>query len=307
MTKAAVLMEALPYIQRFRGSIFVVKYGGSFMDDPDPEVSYRVVSDMVFLHAVGIHVVLVHGGGKAISRAMEEAGLKPVFNMGLRVTDEASVQVVDNTLNNEVNLDICEKMQVRGGSPLGIKGNSIIECEKLVKQDDAGNDVDLGYVGSITKVHTQKILKAIEDGYTPVVSPVATDIEGHPYNINADTAAGAVAAALRARRLVYLCDVPGLMRDPNDPDSLISTLPVNEVDKLIADGIIAKGMLPKVESAVKALQQGVRRVHFIDGRVPHSTLLEIFTYKGIGTEIINAASPWTPEQEAEQNAPTSNS
>lgn len=286
-TKAKVLLEALPYVQRFRGSIFVVKYGGSFMDDPDPEVRIRVATDIVFLAAVGIKVVVVHGGGKAISRGMEEAGLNPVFANGLRVTDQAAIRIVEKVLNTQINLDICELIQQKQGRPLGIPGNSVFNCEKLHSYDEEGNAIDLGFVGNIKFVKAKLIKKALADGYTPIISPVAVDDHDQPYNTNADVAAAAVASALRARRLVYLSDVPGLLSNPADPGSLISTLKVDDVAPLKANGTIGKGMIPKVESAVNALRNGVHRVHFVDGRQAHSILLEIFTDRGIGTEIVN--------------------
>lgn len=286
-TKAKVLLEALPYIQRFRGATFVVKYGGSFMDDPDPETRIRVATDIVFLAAVGINVVVVHGGGKAISRSMAEAGLEAVFKNGLRVTNEETVRIVEKTLNGSVNLDICELIQAKSGRPRGLPGNSVFLCDQMESKDADGNPIDLGYVGRIRFVKSKLIKKALTDGYTPIISPIAVDDNGHPYNTNADVAASAVASALRARRLVYLSDVPGLLSDPSDPDSLISTLRVDEVEKLKQDGVIGAGMLPKVDSAVNALSNGVHRVHFVDGRKPHSLLLEIFTDRGIGTEIVN--------------------
>lgn len=292
--KVAVLLEALPYIQRFRGSKFVVKYGGSFMDDPDPRVAYRVITDMVFLAAVGIDVIIVHGGGKAISRAMEEAGLEAVFRDGLRVTDAEAVKVVERVLCEEISGDICQKMQARGGLPMRLEGTKTFRCEKHLHQGENGEPIDLGYVGSITEVNAERIERYLKEGFTPIISPVGKDAAGQSYNINADVAAAAVAQAVHARRLVYLCDVPGLLADPANPQSLISTLNVDDVTALKAEGVIGRGMLPKVDSAVKAIQSGVRRVHFIDGRQPHSLLLEIFTNKGIGTEIVHTPQPWRP-------------
>lgn len=283
--KAKVLLEALPYIQDFRGSTFVVKYGGSFMDDPNPEVRNRVAYDIAFLAAVGINVVVVHGGGKAITKAMQESGLKANFINGLRVTDEPTIQIVKKTLDEIVNRDVCAAVALAQGKPKGLAGDSVLVCEKLTVDDD-GNPVDLGFVGDVTEVKAKLIKKEIADGFIPIISPVAEGLDGKPYNINADTAAGRVASALRARRLVYMSDVPGLLSDPKDPTSLISTLKVAQVDELKKKGIIDKGMRPKVGSAVRALQEGVQRVHFIDGRLPHSLLLEIFTDKGIGTEIV---------------------
>ena len=284
--KAKVLLDALPYIQDFHGSTFVIKYGGSFMDDPDPITRTRVAYDIAFLAAVGINVVVVHGGGKAITKAMENSGLKANFINGMRVTDEATIAIVKKTLDEIVNKDVCAAIATAKAKPKGLPGDSVLVCEKLTVDDD-GNTVDLGFVGEVTEVKVKLIKKEIAEGFVPVISPVAEAIDGKPYNVNADLVAGKVASALRARRLVYMSDVPGLLSAPPDPKSLISTLKISQVDELKQKGIIDKGMRPKVMSAVKALQDGVQRVHFIDGRLPHSLLLEIFTDKGIGTEIVH--------------------
>jgi acetylglutamate kinase len=284
--KAKVLLEALPYIQDFRGSTFVVKYGGSFMDDPDPAGRLRVAHDIAFLAAVGINVVVVHGGGKAITKAMEASGLKANFVNGMRVTDAATIAIVKKTLDEIVNKDVCDAVSAAKAKPKGLPGDTVLVCQKLLTDDD-GNPVDLGFVGEVTEVKVKLIKKEIADGFVPVISPVAEDNEGRPYNINADVAAGRVASALRARRLVYMSDVPGLLSAPPDPASLISTLKISQVDDLKKKGVIDKGMRPKVASAIRALQEGVQRVHFIDGRLPHSLLLEIFTDKGTGTEIVH--------------------
>ena len=284
--KAKVLLEALPYIQDFHGSTFVVKYGGSFMDDPDPAIRMRVAYDIAFLVAVGINVVVVHGGGKAITRAMEESGLKAEFVNGLRVTDEAAIAIVKQTLDEIVNRDVCAAIAAARAQPKGLPGDSVLVCQKLTTDDD-GNPVDLGYVGEVTEVKVKLIKKEIAEGFVPVISPVAAGYDSKPYNVNADLVAGRVASALRARRLVFMSDVPGLLAAPPDPASLISTLKIPQVEDLKKKGVIDKGMRPKVASAVRALQEGVQRVHFIDGRLAHSLLLEIFTDKGIGTEIIH--------------------
>ena len=284
--KARVLLEALPYIQDFRGSIFVVKYGGSFMDDPDPVIRARVAFDIAFFAAVGINVVVVHGGGKAITKAMEASGLNASFVNGLRVTDEAAMAVVRKTLNEVVNKEVCDAIATAKARPVSMPGDTVLVCQKLATDDD-GNPVDLGYVGEVTEVKVKLIKKEIADGFVPVISPVAEAYDGKPYNVNADLVAGRVASALRARRLVYMSDVPGVLANPTAPDSLISTLKISQVDDLKKKGIIEKGMRPKVASAIHALQEGVQRVHFIDGRLPHSLLLEIFTDQGIGTEIVN--------------------
>jgi acetylglutamate kinase len=285
-TKAKVLLEALPYIQDFRGSTFVVKYGGSFMDDPDAEVRSRVAHDIAFLSAVGINVVVVHGGGKAITRAMEESGLKAKFVKGLRVTDEAAIAIVKKTLDEVVNRDVCEALSASKARPKGLPGDTVLVCQKL-EVDEDGGAIDLGFVGEVTEVKVKLIKKEIADGFVPVISPVAEGYDGKPYNVNADLVAGRVASALRARRLFYMSDVPGLLASPPDPSSLISTLKISQVDELKKKGVIDKGMRPKVASAVRALAEGVQRVHFIDGRMPLSLLMEIFTDGGIGTEIVH--------------------
>ena len=287
--KAKVLLEALPYIQDFRGSTFVIKYGGSFMDDPDPVARTRVAYDIAFLAGVGINVVVVHGGGKAITKAMENSGLKANFVNGLRVTDEPTMAVVKKTLDEIVNKDVCDALSTARAKPKGMPGDTVLVCQKLTADDD-GNPIDLGYVGDVTEVKVKLIKKEISDGFVPVISPVAEGYDGKPYNVNADLAAGRVASALRARRLVYMSDVPGLLANPPDPESLISTLKTNQVEDLKKRGVIDKGMRPKVQSAIRALQEGVQRVHFIDGRLSHSLLLEIFTDTGIGTEIVQAES-----------------
>ncbi len=284
--KAKVLLEALPYIQDFRGSTFVVKYGGSFMDDPDPTVRTSVSNDIAFLSAVGINVVVVHGGGKAITRAMEASGLKASFVKGLRVTDEATIAIVKKTLDETVNRDVCEALAAAKAKPKGLPGDTVLVCQKL-ERDEEGEAIDLGFVGEVTEVKVKLIKKEIADGFVPVISPVAEGYDGKPYNVNADVVAGRVASALRARRLFYMSDVPGLLSAPPDPESLVSTLKISQVDDLRKSGVIDKGMRPKVASAVRALEEGVQRVHLIDGRLPHSLLLEIFTDKGIGTEIIH--------------------
>jgi len=286
ISKARVLLEALPYIQKFNGSTFVVKYGGSFMDDPDPTMRQRVATDIAFLAAVGVNVVVVHGGGKAINRAMDGAGLKANFINGLRVTDEATIAIVKKTLDEIVNLDVCETLRSVRANPKGMPGDSVVVCQKLTVDDD-GKPIDLGYVGDVTEVKVKLIKKEIAEGFMPVISPVAEGLDGKPYNVNADVVAGRVASALRARRLVYMSDVPGLLADFKNPDTLISTVKVSEVEGLKKKGIVDKGMRPKVQSAVRALEEGVQRVHFIDGRMPHSLLLEIFTDKGVGTEIVH--------------------
>ena len=287
--KADVLLEALPYIQRFRSSTFVVKYGGSFMDSPDPKVRTGVAADIVFLEAVGINPVVVHGGGKAITKAMEKAGIKPQFVQGLRVTDEETMKCVEEVLANVINRDIVEMIQKLGGKARSFSGKDVFKCRKLLT-----DGVDLGYVGEVTEVAVDKIRRSLYSQVVPVISPIGLGEDasagltasGHAYNINADVAAAKLATAIGARRLVFMSDVPGLMRDPSNPETLISSLHISEVLDLKREGIIDAGMIPKVDSAVEAVRTGVHRVHFVDGRIPHSILLEIFTDKGIGTEVV---------------------
>jgi acetylglutamate kinase len=288
IAKAATLMEALPYIQKFSGETFVVKYGGSFMDSPDPAVRAGVARDIVFLEAVEINPVVVHGGGKAITRAMEKAGLKANFIQGQRVTDEATVQIVDDVLSREINPEIVKTINALGGQAVSFAGPDIFKCRKLWLDDkeNPGQKIDIGYVGEVIEVNVAPLKESIWCGFTPVISPTARGEDGKIYNCNADVAAAMCAIALNAKRLVFMSDVPGLMRDPKDPATLIAHLHTGEVPGLKAAGIVDKGMIPKVDSAVAAIKSGVEKVSFVDGRVPHSVMLEIFTDKGVGTEVV---------------------
>jgi acetylglutamate kinase len=286
ISKAATLLEALPYIQRFRSEIFVVKYGGSFMDSPDPAVRSGVARDVVFLEAVGINPVVVHGGGKAITRAMDAAGLKAGFLQGMRVTDEETVNVVERVLSQEINPEIVRKINEGGGKARGFSGTEIFTCRKLWLTGSDGAPVDAGFVGEVTAVNTGPLRECIRRSITPVISPTALGEDGRIYNCNADVAAAQAAIGLKAKRLVFMSDVPGLMRDPKDPSSVVSHLRIDEVDALKKAGVIDKGMIPKVDSAVEALRSGVGKVSFVDGRVNHSVLLEIFTDAGVGTEVV---------------------
>jgi acetylglutamate kinase len=281
--KAAVLLEALPYLQRFQDSVFVVKIGGSFMEAPG--ALQEVATDIAFLATAGIKVVVVHGGGKAITRALAEAEIPTEFRNGLRVTDAQSIRIVQKTLNNVSNREIVDALDLLQARPIAVPGQVVLRCERL-DTDDAGAPLDLGFVGRITAVDGAKLRAFLDAGHVPVVSPIAVNESGDYYNTNADVAAAHVAMALKARRLVFMSDVPGLLRDPKDAASLISTLRVAEVEGLKTSGVIGAGMVPKVDSAVEAIHQGVSRVHFVDGRLPHSLLLEIFTDRGIGTEIV---------------------
>jgi acetylglutamate kinase len=286
IAKSSTLLEALPYIQRFRSHTFVVKYGGSFMDSPDPQVRNGVARDIVFLEAVGINPVVVHGGGKAITRAMETAGLKANFIQGQRVTDEATANVVEQVLSLEINPEIVRTINSLGGKAKGFAGSDIFTCRKLQVKGPDGEQVDIGYVGEVFQVNVEPLRECIRRSITPVISPTARGEDGKIYNCNADVSAAQAAIALKARRLVFMSDVPGLMRDPKNPSTVISTLKTEEVEGLKKAGIVDKGMIPKVDSAVAAIQSGVDKVSFIDGRVQHSVLLEIFTDAGVGTEVV---------------------
>jgi acetylglutamate kinase len=286
IAKAAVLVEALPYLQRFRGQIFVIKMGGSAMEDE--ELVRSVMRDVVTLEICGINPVVVHGGGKAITAAMQRSGLKAEFIDGQRVTDAASIQLVESTLNGEINPQLATMIQEMGGRSLGIRGQDVFSAIRAPGRDASGKEIDLGFVGKVSGVRPATVRQACREEIVPVVSPVASDDEGGdlPLNVNADLAASALARELRAAKLVYLSDVLGVMRDAKDPSTLIPSLTPQEIDALIADGTISGGMIPKVRSSVEALHAGVGKVHMIDGRIPHSVLLEVFTDRGIGTELV---------------------
>jgi len=286
IAKAGTLLEALPYIQKYNRATFVVKYGGSFMDSQDSAVRSGVARDIVFLEAVEIDPVVVHGGGKAITRAMENAGLKARFVQGQRVTDADAVTVVEQVLSREINPEIVRMINSLGGEARGFSGTDIFTCRKIQREDAEGRPLDLGFVGEVIGVNTKPLLDCISAGITPVVSPTARGIDGQTYNCNADVAAAQAAIALRARRLVFMSDVPGLLRDPKDATTLIPHLRTAEVDSLKSAGIVDQGMIPKVDSAVAALRAGVDKISLVDGRVNHAVLLEIFTDAGIGTEVV---------------------
>ncbi len=288
IAKAATLLEALPYLQRFRSQTFVVKYGGSFMDSSDPAVRHGVARDIVFLEAAGINPVVVHGGGKSITGAMEAAGLKANFIQGQRVTDEAAVEVVERVLSREINPDIVKTIGQLGGKARGFRGADIFKCRKLLvdDRDNPGMKIDIGYVGEVTFVNVEPLRECIRRNITPVISPTAMGEDGKIHNCNADIAAAQVAIALKARRLVFMSDVPGLMRNPKNPATIIAHLQLSEIPALREAGIVDQGMIPKVDSAVAAIRAGIEKVSFVDGRVPHALLLEIFTDAGVGTEVV---------------------
>lgn len=283
--KAEVLLDALPFIQQFRDTTFVIKYGGSAMEDE--QFVERTLHDIVFLEAVGINPVIVHGGGKAITTRMREAGIKAQFVNGLRVTDSASMAIVEDTLDNVINPMIVAKINEFGGRARGFSGREVVDARKVPSQPGGkGQQTDLGLVGEVHTLKLAAIRADIAQGIVPVISPLGLDPSDTVLNINADVVAGAIAADLRAAKLIYISDVRGIMRDPAQVDTLIPSVNRDLIGRLIADEIIDGGMIPKVESAVDALGKGVGKVHLIDGRVAHSLLLEIFTDSGIGTEIL---------------------
>ncbi len=287
--KAAVLIEALPHIQRFRGETVIVKFGGSSMDNP--AVVRDILEDVAFMSCVGMRPVIVHGGGKAINARMKQKGLQATFVKGLRVTDPATMEIVEQVLNREVNPELVAILNEFNCKARGIHGEDIIAVRKHTAEDpDTGEVLDWGLVGEITSVDVEPVRAYLEADITPVITPLGADAARQIYNINADAAAAGLAEQLKARKLVFLSDVPGLLADPADRNSLMSTLRLTEVEDLIARGVIGGGMLPKISGALKALKAGVRKTHIIDAALPHSLLLELFTDKGVGTEIVNDAT-----------------
>ena len=283
--KAQVLIEALPYIQKFRDAIVVVKFGGSAMENL--ELVKNTMRDIVFMECIGMRPVVVHGGGKAISAELKKQKIEAEFINGLRNTCADTVKVVDHVLHEHVNKNLISHAEDAGGKVTSISGKNILNAEKLVPQcPDTGEDLDIGFVGNIIDVDTSEIYEAIEKRMIPVIPPLGIGDDGQIYNINADIAACKIAEALKARKLVFLSDVPGIMRDPSNEDTVIGTIKTDEIQKLIDDKVISGGMIPKVKSSLHALEAGTNKVHMIDGRVKHSLLLEIFTSAGIGTQII---------------------
>jgi acetylglutamate kinase len=283
--KAATLVEALPYIQGFKGATVVVKVGGSVMESK--ESLEGLLTDVAFLSTVGMKVVLVHGGGKAISRGMEKSGIAPKFVQGLRVTCDETIKVVERVIKTEVNAAVVRILQSRKINARPLHGDWIIHVRrKRGKDAQTGAALDWGFVGEPVSVDTRPVQEMLDAGLVPVITPLGSDADGQTYNVNADSAAAALATAMRVRKLAFISDVPGLLRDVNDPASLVGTLHAGEVARLKAEGVVGGGMLPKLDSCVEAIRAGVGKVHLVDGRMPHSLLLEIFTKQGVGTEII---------------------
>ena len=275
--RAQVLTQALPYIRQYNGKIVVVKYGGNAMINE--QLKQQVMEDIVLLWLIGVQVVLVHGGGPEISDTMQKLGKKAVFVDGLRVTDKETVDIVQMVLAGKINKTLVNLLEMKGGQAMGISGmdGRLIEAE--IK------DERLGYVGEITNINIQPVTDLLEKGYIPVISTLGCDREGNAYNINGDTAAARVAGALKAERLIMLSDIPGLLRDKDDPATLIPELSVAEAGQLRREGVISGGMIPKMECCVEAIRRGVKKVIIMDGRVPHSILMELLTDEGAGTMV----------------------
>jgi acetylglutamate kinase len=282
--KAKVLVEALEYIQRFADKIVVVKMGGSIMDNEDAMA--EILTDVVFMNTVGLRPIVVHGGGKAINAAVEKAGMEVQFVQGRRYTDQRTLTIVEHVLCNEVNKQVCTTIEALGSSAMGLHtlGSSVLFGEKFFLEE-GGLKIDLGFVGKVTSVNGKLIELLCQADTIPVLAPLARDRAGGKLNCNADTAAGEVAAALKAEKLVVVSDTHGIRSNPKDPGSRISDVTEEQIRQMIADGIITTGMLPKVEACLRALEGGVKRAHIIDGKLPHALLLEIYTDDGCGTVI----------------------
>ena len=283
--KAETLLEALQFVRKFRTHVVVVKLGGSVMEHA--AALDATLQDVVFMEAVGLHPVVVHGGGKAITAAMAKAGSAPRFVQGRRYTDEATLKIVADTLIDDINFDLVERIEKLGGSALGMHPRSrpCLFGERLTL-DDAGTPVDLGHVGRVTRVDGTPLRKLASAGIIPVLPSLAEDAGEGLLNVNADTAAAAVAENLAAEKLVFVSDTPGILRDPADEATLLRSLSESEVAALVRDGVITGGMIPKVEACLASLRAGVKKIHLVDGRVRHALLLEIYTAEGVGTEIV---------------------
>lgn len=286
IAKAGALIEAMEYIRQFRGKIVVIKLGGSILDDE--ELQRKLLKDVVFMQTVGMQPILVHGGGKAITKAMEQAGLEPVWVQGRRYTDERTLAIAEHVLVHKTNTPICKMISELGGNPMGLHSLSscVLMAEPLRLQNGDGRKIDLGFVGNVTDVNATLLKTLCAAGTIPVIAPVARDKTGGKLNVNADSAAGKVAAAVDAEKIVVLSDTHGILKDIKDPASRISSIDEQQIKEMIAGGIINSGMMPKVEACLIALDGGVKKAHIIDGRIEHSLLLEIYTEKGIGTQIV---------------------
>ena len=284
--KADTLIEALGWIRKFRDTTTVIKLGGSVVEHPD---SLRhLLLDIVFMSTLGMRVVVVHGGGKSISRAMDQAGIEPRFVQGRRYTDDATLDIVEKVLATDLNHELTAKIEEFGGRAMSLNflSTNVLFGDRLCLEGPDGQPVDLGHVGEVTRVDRLTIDNLSYAGQVPVIPSMAITADGQKLNVNADTAATAVAAAIGAEKLVVLSDIPGVLRDVRDPDSLIHSLTATEARQLIHDGTISAGMIPKIEGCLTTLEQGVKKIHIIDGRLRHSLLLEIYTTSGVGTELV---------------------
>jgi len=284
--KADALIEAMAYIRGFRGRIVVVKLGGSVLDDPS--LQKQLLTDIAFMATVGMQPIIVHGGGKAITKAMNEAGLDPVWVQGRRYTDERTLTIAEHTLIHKVNTPLCAMLEEMGCTCMALHSLSscVLFAEPLRLPGENGRKIDLGLVGKVIDVNRKVLTTLCDDGVIPVIASIARDRAGGKLNVNADSAAGMVAAAVKAEKLVMVSDTHGIRRDINDPESWISSLDEEQIKQMIDAGVITDAMFPKVEACLMALEAGVRKAHIIDGRIDHSLLLEIYTEKGIGTEIV---------------------
>jgi acetylglutamate kinase len=284
--KASVLIEALDWIRRFRDQLVVIKLGGSALEDQ--QTVRNLLTDVIFMHSVGVRPVLIHGGGKAINQAMKSAGIQPHFVQGRRFTDVQTLDIVSQVLAGEICQSLVAEIQAQGGkaAALSYLTHNCLVAEKLLLPDEEGKPLDLGFVGQVIDIDRKRLEETCHAGVIPVLPSVGMDRQGQKYNVNADTAAAAVARLLRAEKLIFLSDVPGIFLDRHDPQTLQSNLTASRCRELIADGTIDSGMIPKVEAAMEALNAGVKKVHIVDGRMPHSLLLEIYSNRGIGTEIV---------------------
>ncbi len=278
LQRAEVLTQALPYIKRYNGKIVVVKYGGNAMINE--QLKQQVMEDIVLLWLIGVKVVLVHGGGPEISDIMGKLGKKPEFVDGLRVTDKETVDIVQMVLAGKVNKTLVNLIEMKGGKAMGISGMDGRLIEATMK------DERLGYVGEIKKIHASPVIDLLEKGYIPVVSTVGCDKEGNAYNINGDTAAAYIAGAINAERLIMMTDIAGVLKDKDDPSTLIADITISEAEKLKEEGVISGGMIPKIDCCIEAIHEGVKNVVIMDGRVPHSILMEILTDEGAGTMVM---------------------
>ena len=281
VNKANILIEALPYIQRLNGKTIVIKYGGNAMVNNG--LTKTIMQDITLLKYVGVNPIVVHGGGPEINKMLKSLNIESKFHNGLRITDADTIEVVQMVLTGKINKDIVSQLNVLGGKAIGLSGKdgNLIAARK--KEPVGG--IDLGFVGEITHINCKVLELLAKDEYIPVVAPIGVGNDGTTYNINADTVAGEIAAALKAEKLIFLTDVDGIRRDPDDADSLISVITVDEIHRLIENGVISGGMIPKVEGCIKGIEKGVNRTHILNGTIPHPILLEIFTDKGIGTMV----------------------